>query len=101
MENLEVRFYEKGEIIIRELDECNEVLFVLEGVYNVGYEINKIVKYRRQFGFSTVIGGFQICFKKRYIFNYMANTNMICYALRRKQWLEIMKQFPEFSTIIK
>lgn len=47
MENLEVRFYKKGEILINELDECSEVLFVLEGLYNVGYEINKIVKYRR------------------------------------------------------
>ena len=58
MENLEIRKYEKGEIIIKELDECLEVLFVLEGTYNIGYEINKKIKYRKQFGFSTIIGGF-------------------------------------------
>jgi adenosine/AMP kinase len=43
---------------VKELDECNEVLFVIDGRYNVGYEVNKNVRYRKQFGYSTLIGGF-------------------------------------------
>ena len=37
MESLQIRFFEKGEVIARELDECSEVLFVYHGRYIVGY----------------------------------------------------------------
>ena len=33
--------------MIKELDECLEVLFIYDGKYNVGYEINKKIKYKR------------------------------------------------------
>jgi signal-transduction protein with cAMP-binding, CBS, and nucleotidyltransferase domain len=47
MQNLEVRLFKKGEMIYKELDECTEVLFVFSGRYNVGYELNKIRRYRK------------------------------------------------------
>ena len=47
MHSLEKRRILKGEIIAKELEECGEVLFVMEGRYNVGYEINKIVRFRK------------------------------------------------------
>jgi hypothetical protein len=40
------------------MTEVLEILFVEKGFYNVGYEINKKEFLRRQFGPSTVIGGF-------------------------------------------
>lgn len=58
MHSLEIRQIKKGTIIARELDECNEILFVYDGRYNIGYEINKRVRFRKQFGCSTIIGGF-------------------------------------------
>ena len=58
MQNLEVRFYRKGEMMAYELGDCQEVLFVFSGKYNVGYEINKKRKYRKQFGHSTVVGAY-------------------------------------------
>ena len=58
MQNLEIRKYKAGEILHHELDECDEVIFVLEGKYDVGYEINKNSSWVRQFGHSTIIGGF-------------------------------------------
>ena len=76
MRSLEARFFLEHEIIQKELDECLEVLFVLEGRYAIGYEINKIKKYRRQFGPSTIIGGFNMCFQKRYFFHFIAQSNM-------------------------
>ena len=33
--------------IAKELDECMEILFVMEGRYNVGYEINKKAHFRK------------------------------------------------------
>jgi len=40
-------------------------------------------------------------FYKRYIFVYKANNDMLCYAVLKKNWMNIMKEFPEFYKIIK
>ena len=58
MNLLEVRCFVKGELIANEMDESTEILFVESGIYEVGYEINKKLFFERQFGPSTVIGGF-------------------------------------------
>ena len=101
MHSLEIRFIKKGTIIARELDECHEILFVCEGRYDVGYEINKKVSFRKQFGSSTVIGGFQLNFYKRFIFIYKAHTDMICKTISRRNWNEIRNNHPMFFKILK
>lgn len=58
MQSLEIRKYPKGHIIANELDECQEVLFVISGKYNIGYDINRKTIYRKQFGCQTIIGSF-------------------------------------------
>ena len=58
MSHLEVRKFKPGCTFIRELDECPEILFVMDGKYDVGYQVNNVKYFRRQFGHSTVIGGF-------------------------------------------
>ena len=97
MQALEIRYYEQGSMIQKELDECAELLFIFEGKYNVGYEINKIIRYRRQFGQSTIIGGFEICTERRFMFHYQAQTDIIGYAIRKSQWLRILTEFPNFK----
>lgn len=47
MRKLESRFFMESDVIYKELDQCLEVYFVLEGKYNVGYEINKIRRFRK------------------------------------------------------
>jgi hypothetical protein len=47
MQHLEVRYFDAGQHISKELDECLEVLFVVSGRYNVGYEVNNKEKYRK------------------------------------------------------
>jgi len=69
-----MRFYEKNEIIANEMDESLEVLFVDKGKYNVGFEINKLKFLKRKFGPSTIIGGFEICYQKKHMFLYEADT---------------------------
>ena len=39
--NLEDRSYQKDKVFINELEECNEVLFVHDGKYDVGFEVNR------------------------------------------------------------
>ena len=46
LQALEVRNFDKKQYIFKELEECHEVYFIQKGYYNVGYEINKINKYR-------------------------------------------------------
>ena len=53
LQHLEVRMYEANEIILNEIDECHEVLFIQKGTYNIGYEINKVARFRLQFGSRT------------------------------------------------
>lgn len=47
LSNLEVRYFDQGQTICNELDECLEILFVIDGKYDVGYEVNKICRLRR------------------------------------------------------
>ena len=47
MRSLESRYYIQHQVIYKELDECLEVTFILEGKYNVGYEINKMRRFRK------------------------------------------------------
>ena len=60
LENLEERFFKANEIIYRELDESQEMYFVQSGRYSVGFEINKTIKYRLQFGSRTLIAAFDM-----------------------------------------
>ena len=49
----EMRKFEKGQIIASEMEEALEIIFIEQGRYNVGYEINKNPFYRVRFGEST------------------------------------------------
>ena len=48
-----------------------------------------------------MIGGYQICFKKRFAFNYMAETDLVCYAIRKKNWGQIMSEYPDYERNIR
>ena len=73
---------------------------MLSGKYNVGYEINKEKYWRRQFGQSTIIGGFHCEFNKRLLFLYRAKTDMVCYAIRKANWIALMNEFSIFRNDI-
>ena len=62
---LEPRKFAARETIYYELDEVNEIIFIETGEYNIGYEVNKIEKFKMRLGPNTVIGAFNICFNKR------------------------------------
>ena len=47
MSNFEIRHFQPQEMICYELDECLEVYFVMDGKYNVGYQINNTKFWRR------------------------------------------------------
>jgi hypothetical protein len=52
----------------------------------VGYEINKRQVFKRHFRESTLIGGFNMCFRKRYLFVMKTSQKIEGYAIRRSKW---------------
>ena len=101
MNSLEIRFYEKNDIICKEMDEALEILFVEQGFYEVGFEINNCQFYETQFSISTIIGGFQICYQMRHSFIYKAQTQLRCLAIRRQNFMHIINNYPQFKRQIE
>ena len=83
------------------MDEALEMLFVDQGTYKVGYEINKKRFMKLMFGESTIIGGFQLCYEKRFMFLYIASSYLTGQSIRKENFISIMKEFPEFKHQIK
>ena len=76
------------------MEECLEVIFVELGMYEIGFEINKKQFMSIRFGMSTIIGGFQIVYNKRYSFKYRCCKNMRCLAIRKQQFMRLLENFP-------
>ena len=83
------------------MEEGLEVMFVEKGRYDVGYEINNRRFFRRQFGQSTIIGGFQVMYGKRYTFIYRSQSKLDCLSIRKEQFLKLVEQYEEFKLQIK
>ena len=45
MTNLEPRIEKAGSVLFEELDEINEVIFIMVGTIEIGFEINKTRKF--------------------------------------------------------
>ena len=86
LKSLEPRIFGDREIIYVELDEVNEILFIEQGDYDIGYEVNKTEKYKLRLGQHTVIGAFNICFNKRQIFIHRTHTECKGYSIRKSNW---------------
>ena len=97
MHCLEVRRFREGEIIANEMEESLEVMFVNKGRYDIGYEINNKRFFRRQFGQSTIIGGFQIMYGKRHMFIYRACNEVDCMSIRKEKFLKLVQQYPSLK----
>jgi hypothetical protein len=98
MKCLEPRIYKEGEIIHEELSQVQECLFVLQGSYYVGYEINKERKMKLHFPPGSIIGGFESTFNIKSMFIYKCKNEIQGYSLRRPNLKNLES---EFSSIFK
>ena len=72
MSKLEPIRYERGQLILDELDQVNEVTFILDDDYYVGYSINRAIHYKlRLKRFS--IGDYYLTEGKRSEFAFKAS----------------------------
>ena len=75
----------KKEMILVELEDINQVLFIESGYYDIGFEINKKSKYviRRS---KSVIGHFELSFDKRSYFNMRVYQDCEGFFIRKRCW---------------
>ena len=74
MRNLEPRIELEGSIIFKELDEINELIFILNGTIDIGFDINKIRRYVLRFDSNYVIGAYDCTFNQKSLFVYKCKT---------------------------
>jgi hypothetical protein len=98
---LEPVYFERGTMIINELDEFGEVIFISKGVVSIGYEINKIKKFCIQYNGKCVIGGFGVTFNQRATFMYSATTHCEGHFIRQRNWHELLSRYMEIADRIK
>jgi hypothetical protein len=62
LRSLESKIETEDSMIFEELDEINEVIFILDGVIDLRYQINKIKKYVLRFDCNFVVGAYNCTF---------------------------------------
>lgn len=87
---------------ISNLDEdVEEVIFIEQGMYDIGFNLNHMKRFKLRFGPKTVVGAFNVCFDKHQMFIYKTVTQCSGYFVRKLRWKQIMEMFNEFDIIMK
>lgn len=90
---MEPRIEKAGSILFEELDEINEVIFIMNGTVEIGFEINKIRKFVLRFEKNLVIGAYNCIFDERSMFIVLCKTECSGYFIRKHKWKEVLKDF--------
>ena len=64
MKTLEPRRYRHGEVIHGELEEVQEVQFIVQGSFLVGFEVNKKRQMKLHFPPGCVIGAYNVLYNQ-------------------------------------
>jgi hypothetical protein len=91
---LEPKIETEESMLFEELDEINEVIFILDGVIDLGFQINKIKRYVLRFDCNFVIGAYNCTFNERSSFIYKCRTQCTGYYLRKHTWKELLNEYP-------
>jgi hypothetical protein len=94
---LEPRREEKDKILFEELDEVNEVIFFNNGIYEIGFEINRTKEYVLRYKDCNLIGAYGVTFHKRSHFVYKTYTVCEGFFIRRQNWLELIDNHMDVS----
>ena len=87
---MEPRSQKGGQVIFEELAEVNEVIFFTKGSINIGFEINRDIKYVLRIDKDILIGAYNVVYNKRSRFNYKTCQNCEGYSIRRIYWKNFM-----------
>ena len=85
--HLEPRYDNAGTLLINELDEHQEIYFVMKGTTLIGYDMNKERHYCVRKKDNCIIGAFGLTFRFRSTVVYYAKTRVEGYFIRKENWL--------------
>ena len=88
-------------VLFEELGEINEIIFVLNGEMDVGFDINKIRNYVYRFNSNYVIGAYNCTFSERSLFVYKCRTDCQGYYIRKNVWKQLLDAYPSIKEIIQ
>ena len=99
---LEPRREERGVMLVKELDEFNEVYFFNRGIYEIGFEINHKCFFVLRYKNSNVIGAYGVTFNVRALFVYKTFSACEGFSIRKQNWInEILDQNETIMSVIK
>ena len=101
MQSLEAVQFQPQQRLLNELDSVNDIVFIMEGHIDVGFEINKKTMYKLRLMHEIVIGFYECSFDRRSLLIYKSRNISKGYFVRKKNWFFINKDFPEMSDKIK
>jgi len=79
-----------------ELDDVNRVVFFMNGMYKIGYEVNKIEYYKLRQGKGTIMGAYECFFNKRSVLLYRSYEEVTGMFITKPMWKELEREFPYF-----
>jgi hypothetical protein len=89
--HLEPRFEGRGTILLDEMDEISEVLFITKGKIDIGYVLNYKTKYVIRLSDNCLIGAYCCSYNKRATNVYRCKTDCFGYFIRKEYWNEMME----------
>jgi hypothetical protein len=108
LKKLEPRYEEAGTYIANELDEFNELLFLVEGECVVGFTINRkemfVLKISTQIGEvveGIQLGAYELTENKRAVFIYKTTKFSKGFSVRKHQFFQILVENRDIAQLFK
>ena len=98
---LEPRREDPNVVLINELDEHSEIIFIMKGIILLGFDINKIRHYFARFQDKYVLGAFGVTFNMRSTHIYLTRSVIEGFFLRRINWLKLLEVNKDITKTIK
>lgn len=96
-QQLEICVIPPETLVIGESEECNELLFVQNGTYKMGFGLNNKANYRKLYKQGTVINGFNILYECRSQFLVKSQSLLHCYTLNKINFKRLLWQNPQYE----
>lgn len=98
---LEPRQEPKNTILVDELEEHMEIIFVSKGTIVLGYEINKQKRYCIKYKDKCVVGAFGLTFNQRSSVIWNCLTSITGYSIRKNNWLKLLEEKNDITIAMK
>ena len=86
---IEPRAIKPNEVVFDELEQINEINFLMSGYVNVGFKINNKPKMVVRAKQGNIIGGYETVFNKRSCFIYKALTPGEAFMIRKMNYAQL------------